>query len=510
MSAAGNPHVRTDSKSSKRRKSKVEVSGKASSAASTTPTIETPIRTASTDTGLNGTGEFESPYVKELQKSIRNVTKKINSTAKVDTILSENADKSLDELVNERKINADQKAQALKKPALRASLAQLEEQVAQYKKFDQEYQARLDAELASLKTAHKEELEKVKQEAKDEGRQEAIGEAKPDIPDTTSDFKGNTLLLSKFLRLAAAKRQDRQMDTQVTAPDEAALEGLLMMVYGGDESAVLAIEKLISGSDESILDTSQNPVDYTYAQLKKDSMEYDPFGTLGTTSTDDVQSSYPGQSYQDAVNGEAARAVQGASGTDPTVANAGLTEIDTNAAPAYSGTGEADESPQIIQQSGTGDGAANAAAESHWDNHLATSGEGPDGWVEVPRDPAETDTGTDATPAAASGTQSWADDHPSAPPPAAPLAAPTGAPNDGFHEVHHARGGRGRAFQGERRGSYRGRGGHRGGGEGGGYRGRGGHRGDRGGEGGYRGRGRGGFRGGRGRDGDHPRRPEES
>ena len=122
----------------------------------------------------------------------------------------------------------------------------------------------------------------------------------------------------------------------------------------------------------------------------------------------------------------------------------------------------------------------------------------------VPQDPAETES--PAVPAPNNNTQSWADDtpepvapEPAAPEPAAPeLAAPVTAPvatpaangNDGFHEVHHGRGGRGRGgFQGEGRGGYRGRGGPRG--EGRGRSGRG-----RGGDGSYRPRGRGGYRGG--------------
>lgn len=118
-------------------------------------------------------------------------------------------------------------------------------------------------------------------------------------------------------------------------------------------------------------------------------------------------------------------------------------------------------------------------------------------WVEIPRDPAETDTGNAATPAAMTSTQSWAEDVPAETPPAY-AQPPAGAP-DGFHEVQH-RGGRGRGPQGEHRGGTRGGRGFRGDrGEGGG-RGRGGYRGDRGGgDGERRGRGRGGFRGNRGR-----------
>lgn len=62
------------------------------------------------------------------------------------------------------------------------------------------------------------------------------------------------------------------------------------------------------------------------------------------------------------------------------------------------------------------DEAANAVAESHWDagNDVASSQEWVD--VSVPKDPTETETGLTATPAAASNTQSWADDHPEAAP----------------------------------------------------------------------------------------------
>jgi hypothetical protein len=101
--------------------------------------------------------------------------------------------------------------------------------------------------------------------------------------------------------------------------------------------------------------------------------------------------------------------------SDPTIANAGLTEIHEPAAstlpngqdePAYEAKG-------IPQNSGFGEGTANAAAEANWDNNndLSTSQE----WVEIPRDATETDTGVAATPAAPSNVQSWADDQPDSP-----------------------------------------------------------------------------------------------
>lgn len=100
--------------------------------------------------------------------------------------------------------------------------------------------------------------------------------------------------------------------------------------------------------------------------------------------------------------------------TDPTIANAGLTEIDNAAQASPSTNGHAAYDAQgIPQNSGFGDGAANATAEANWDNSndLSASQE----WVEIPRDATETDTGVTGTPAAPSNTQSWADDQPENP-----------------------------------------------------------------------------------------------
>ena len=186
-------------------------------------------------------------------------------------------------------------------------------------------------------------------------------------------------------------------------------------------------------------------------------------------------------------------------GTDPTIAHAGLTEIDAPVEANTNGFSNNNDNPQVPEASGIDAGAANAAAETGWDVKASVSSEQND-WVEIPRDPAETETGNAATPAAMTSTQSWAEDVPLEQPPA--YAQPSSAEaGDGFHEVqHHHRGGRGRGGQGEHRGGNRGGRGFRGDrGEGGG-RFRGGMRGDRGGgDSERRGRGRGGFRGNRGR-----------
>lgn len=179
--------------------------------------------------------------------------------------------------------------------------------------------------------------------------------------------------------------------------------------------------------------------------------------------------------------------------SDPTLVNAGLTELqDTSVIEqtatsndfAPSGTAVQPDEPLIApSQTSIGD-AANALAESTWDpqasGSLAASASA-DGWVEVPRNPAETETGVQATPASVQPSSSWAEDIPTEAP-----AVPSTEGNDGFEPVVHHH---------QRQNSVRGRGRGRGRGEG--YRGRGGRGEFRG-----RGRGRGGeFKGGRGRGG---------
>lgn len=191
--------------------------------------------------------------------------------------------------------------------------------------------------------------------------------------------------------------------------------------------------------------------------------------------------------------------------TDPTVAHAVQTEIDNPAVEQAEPVAETNTSG-VPNASSIDADASNAAGSANWNPSESTAVDsGLEGNIQIPRDPTETDTGNANTPAAVSGTQSWAEDVPSEPAPVASQPPPTTNGGDGFREVHHNRGGRGR---GEYRGGNRGRGGYRGdrdrGDGGGGRGGRGGYRGDRGGgEGGHRGRGRGGgYRGGnRGRGG---------
>ncbi len=73
------------------------------------------------------------------------------------------------------------------------------------------------------------------------------------------EAKENLLILSKFLRAAAAKRQGGDE----TSPENRAFEGALLLVYGGEAGAVMAMEQLILGSDEKVPTVDQTPSEFT-------------------------------------------------------------------------------------------------------------------------------------------------------------------------------------------------------------------------------------------------------
>lgn len=156
-------------------------------------------------------------------------------------------------MVSARKINADQKAQLLKKPALLASLAQLEEQIAQYKKFDQEYKIKLQTEKADFEKTHTErsskELEEAVSSAKSQAATAAVKQQQDDL-----------LLLSQFLKLAAIRRGE---DEAAEQDESKALEGLLAQVYAGDASAVTAMLNLIQGSSDTLTSVNGEPLPVT-------------------------------------------------------------------------------------------------------------------------------------------------------------------------------------------------------------------------------------------------------
>jgi hypothetical protein len=288
-------------------------------------------------------------------------------------------------------------------------------------------------------------------------------------------------VLTQFLHAAASKRQTDAANTE----EGRAFEGALLLVYQGNKMALTTLKNIVEGSDETVPDDKGTPLDFTFAKLKQASKD----SALPSEDEEEVEPAAPVEEVED----EPA--------SDPTIAHAGLTELEDTAQPMTNGH-PPQETMTVPEQSSTGAEAANAVAEANWDPQasvISNASAGGEGWVEVPRDPAETDTGLTATPAAMHGNASWAEEVTEV------TAAEEKAAieNDGFEQVvHHqrGRGGRGGPEGRGRGGEFRGRGGRgRGDGRGGG-RGRG--DGER--RGGGRGRGEG-FRGGRGRGGGEAR-----
>ncbi|KAH4353469.1 hypothetical protein HBH98_006090 [Parastagonospora nodorum] len=442
--------VTGESKSARKKKAKADVGGTAVPAAREQTSSETGAGGSEFAGKING-ADSDNAYVRELQKNIRNINKKLSAMQKTDAIIEANPGVSLDELVATRKINADQKASAEKKPGLQAQRAQLEEQFGHFQKYGQEQDEKFAREKEILKKAHSSELDALR----DTLKAEAVMEQKKLL-------KEKILTLSRFLRAAAARRQLEDDDSDLTK----AFEGALLQVYGGDATAVLAAEKLIDGAEEGVPSTEGIMLGVTYAQVKQAALDEAPFAAE--------------EAWVDEVAQAQSAPLETEAGSDPTITNAGLTEIDQDVA-AVNGSADAQISNAPAASSIEPE-AANAAAEAQWDKQPAGSDDPlTESFEMVPRDPAETENPHVAAPV--TSTQSWADDTPE---PQATTGA--SAPGDGFHEVHHNRGGRGRGgHQGEGRGGFRGRGR---GGPRGDFRGRGRGRGD------FRGRGdRGGFRG---------------
>lgn len=148
----------------------------------------------------------------------------------------------------EKKINNDQKAQALKKPALQANVAQIEEQIAHYKEFAAYYEERLASQKADLEKAHKEELDSIREKTTAEASEA-----------NTKDLRRQLLTLSKFLLAAAEVRRSGDE----TSSNAQAFEAVLYQVYAGSEDAVTNMLKLINGVDEKITNIEGTELEVT-------------------------------------------------------------------------------------------------------------------------------------------------------------------------------------------------------------------------------------------------------
>ncbi|KAG9680760.1 hypothetical protein KCU95_g15735, partial [Aureobasidium melanogenum] len=437
-----NPQPAGESKSARKKREKAEAAAAAQAASQ--PQQESD-GTKTPDVADTNGDAFESSYVKELQKNIRNVTKKLNAMTKLDTILAENPDKSLDELLAARKINADQKAQASKKPALQAQLAQLEEQIAQYKKVDADYQSRMSAQHSQLTSAHQAEIQKLKGSLKEQLEKEL-----------NTALRQKLLTFSQFLRAAAAKRV---IEEEADTDESKAFEGALLLVYGGDDKAVDAVMNLIQGSDEQVPSVEGELLPVKYSQVKQAAVGFGAFPGEET-----AQEEAPAESI-DATTVQPEDTIPS---SDPTIAHAGLTELGLNQ-PVE------EEKPIVvaddqIAEASIDDGSANKSAETQWDNAAATAGTDQqldDSFEMVPRPADETEAVHE--PAQPQSTSSWADQT-SANATATEATTENNNTNglastdaEGYQSVER-RGGRGGQGRGGRGGRGRGgpRGGHRG------------------------------------------------
>lgn len=85
-----------------------------------------------------------------------------------------------------------------------------------------------------------EKYENEKAEAINDVKEKAAADAKKTLHD-------GLLVLSQFLRLAAARRSE---EADAGLDENMALEGVLLNVYSGDEHAVSTMLKLIESSEE--------------------------------------------------------------------------------------------------------------------------------------------------------------------------------------------------------------------------------------------------------------------
>lgn len=342
---------------------------------------------------------------------------------------------------------------------MESQVAQLEEQLAQYLKVDEEYRTRLTTEKEQLESAFAEKLAAEKAEVSE----------KADA-DSKKMLQNSLLLVSKFLRLAAARRAEA---VEPLDDEGLALEGVLLHVYAGDQTAVDTMLKLVHGSDEQ---TNSTTGDLLQTTCKLSSSP--PLSLPPPPSTKEVMltSSLVSQIRTAAMSiGEPLfQADSSAEIEEPEAKELAASEPSAHQAVAE---GYTNGNENGSQEYTTGE-ATEPASEMNMSQE----------WVQV-NPPANADlpaevNGDSAKTEAAADKQSWADEQPEAVAEASPAAAAPVDPNDGFSEVVQRNRGRG----GGREGGFRGgRGGERGG-----YRGRGGFRGD----GRGRGRGRGGPRGG--------------
>lgn len=125
----------------------------------------------------------------------------------------------------------------------------MEEQLAQHKKIELEHRAR----LAEFEKSLTEKFEKEKAALAAETKQTAEANA-------AATLRSNLLVLSQFLRLAAARRAE---ESDSSADENMALEGVLLHIYAGDDHAVATMLKLVEGVEEPTQSTAGDTLQTT-------------------------------------------------------------------------------------------------------------------------------------------------------------------------------------------------------------------------------------------------------
>ncbi|RMZ77873.1 hypothetical protein DV738_g4191, partial [Chaetothyriales sp. CBS 135597] len=345
-----------ESKTARKRKPKAEQSVAAADSASHS-SEPAPVATGH----ANGDSTtIDSPHIKELNRQIRNIHKKIAASAKADAVIADNPGKSLDELVAEKKLNSDQKAQILKKPGLQTQVSQLEEQVSHYRAFFHEVEERFNREKAELIESHQQEVARLRQEIEEQSQ-----------TPKTKDIDDELKVISHFLHAAASKRQSEDADSE----EVRAFEGILLQIYQGNFTALTTLRNLIIGSEEKVADTENNLLDVTFAQVRTAALAE----SVEIANVAEEESAVP-------------EPVQDSATAYPDL-------DDTAAASAQTNGSAAPQSGSLSPEASTADEAANQVAEAGWNPEASTTTDGSanaEEWVHISGKPAETNTNTES------------------------------------------------------------------------------------------------------------------
>ncbi|KAG0130237.1 hypothetical protein HOY82DRAFT_579332 [Tuber indicum] len=187
-------------------------------------------KTADSTNDVKAGEKGEKEYLKWITKQLKKHTKKLDSIAK-----SEEKIKDLpeEEKATTKIINVDERNKIIGKPVTLAVYKELKECYENLLKASELEDKRLEAERVEAQAR----LEKAVDEAKAEAQKE-----------TDEAARAKILTVVKFLRLAGHRRNNKSADED----EDEAIERVLVLVYGGDQSAIDACLNLSNGSEEPV------------------------------------------------------------------------------------------------------------------------------------------------------------------------------------------------------------------------------------------------------------------